>query len=253
MTHTRNVLSLAVEIGNEMLSNGAEIYRVEESMARIIESFHIHRYHIYTISNAIFVNIREGEPDAVSTVRQVPLGAINLYRLTQLNQLTRDLTEHKCTMEEAFLRIEIYKKAIIYRPFTLILFGGLAGFAFCYLLGGTWLDSIFAFFISMLEEHLLLTLDVKKISGILKNIAASFLVTVVSCLLTLTPLPLSSDNMIIGAIMLLVPGVGITTAIRDYLNAEYLSGTIRLVSAFLVGFCIVVGVLSGTWICQFFL
>lgn len=248
MTQARQVLSLAVEVGHTMLANGAEIYRVEDSIARIIESFDFTRYNIYAISNAIFVSLQEGEPDSASTVRQVPLGSINLYRLTQLNQLTRDLTEKSCDLKEAWERLEKIKTITIFQSPVLILFGGIAGFAFCYLLGGTWLDAIFAFFVSALEEWLLLRMDAKKISGILKNIVASFSVTLLSFFLTLTPLPLSKDYVIIGAIMLLVPGVGITTAIRDYMNGEYLSGTIRLVSAFLTGFCIVVGVLAGNWI-----
>ncbi len=253
MPQTRKVLSLAVEIGEAMLSNGAEIYRVEESIIQIVKSFGIENYNVYTISNAIFLSLQEGKPDATSTVRQVPLGAVNLYRLAELNQLTRDLSAQKCTMEEAWKRLSGFRHTVIFPAPVLILFGGIAGFAFCYLLGGTWLDAIITFGISAFEEWLLLSMDIRKVSGILKNIVASFAVTVLSVLLALTPLPVSDDPMIIGAIMLLVPGVGITTAIRDYMNSEYLSGTIRLISAFLTGFCIVVGVLAGNWLCSQFL
>ena len=52
----------------------------------------------------------------------------------------------------------------------------------------------------------------------------------------------SLDKIIIGSIIRLVPGVALTTSIRDFLNGDYLSGTIRIIDAFLVGGCIAIGV-----------
>lgn len=39
-----------------------------------------------------------------------------------------------------------------------------------------------------------------------------------------------------------MPGVALTTSIRDFLNGDYLSGTIRMIDAFLIGGCIAIGV-----------
>ena len=52
----------------------------------------------------------------------------------------------------------------------------------------------------------------------------------------------SLDKIIIGSIIRLVPGVALTTSIRDFLNGDYLSGTIRMIDAFLIGGCIAIGV-----------
>ena len=48
--------------------------------------------------------------------------------------------------------------------------------------------------------------------------------------------------MIIGAIMPLVPGIALTTSIRDFFNGDYLSGTIHMIDALLTSFSIAVGV-----------
>ena len=45
-----------------------------------------------------------------------------------------------------------------------------------------------------------------------------------------------------GGLIILVPGVPFTTSIRDFFNGDYLSGTIRLIDALLVAFCMAVGV-----------
>ena len=52
----------------------------------------------------------------------------------------------------------------------------------------------------------------------------------------------SLDKIIIGSIIRLVPGIALTTSIRDFLGGDYLSGTIRMIDAFLVGGCIAIGV-----------
>ena len=52
---------------------------------------------------------------------------------------------------------------------------------------------------------------------------------------------------IIGALMVLTPGVALTMGVRDILNGDYLSGSIRLLDAVLIAGSIVGGVVLG-WI-----
>lgn len=48
--------------------------------------------------------------------------------------------------------------------------------------------------------------------------------------------------MIIGSIIPLVPGVPFTNAIRDIADGDYISGSVRMLDAMLVFFCIALGV-----------
>ena len=53
-------------------------------------------------------------------------------------------------------------------------------------------------------------------------------------------------EMLVGALGgVLTPGVALTMGIRDIINSDYLSGTIRLVDALLVAGCLAVGVTLG--------
>ena len=54
MAETKDVLMLAVGIGEAMLGNGAEIFRVEDTVLRIINAYHIESYDIYVLTNCIF-------------------------------------------------------------------------------------------------------------------------------------------------------------------------------------------------------
>ena len=41
MAYTKEILTLAVEIGDCMLRNGAEIYRVEDTVVHILSSYEV--------------------------------------------------------------------------------------------------------------------------------------------------------------------------------------------------------------------
>jgi uncharacterized membrane protein YjjP (DUF1212 family) len=57
-------------------------------------------------------------------------------------------------------------------------------------------------------------------SRVLKNILGSILVSTVSFILYSMGFGNSIDKIIIGAIIPLVPGVALTTSIRDYFNGD---------------------------------
>ena len=59
--------------------------------------------------------------------------------------------------------------------------------------------------------------------------------------------PLHRRGIIIGALMVLTPGVALTMGVRDILNGDYLSGSIRLLDALLIAGSIAGGVVLG-WI-----
>ena len=55
-------------------------------------------------------------------------------------------------------------------------------------------------------------------------------------------IPILQDKVVIGDIMPLVPGIALTTSIRDFFNGDYLSGAIHMIDAILTAFSISVGV-----------
>ena len=105
MDNTKEILTLAVEIGDAMLRCGAEIYRVEDSVIRILEAFGLDDFDAYVLSNGIFASANESREDACSVVRYVPLSATHLGKLAALNQLTRDICNHKCAKKFRFMRM----------------------------------------------------------------------------------------------------------------------------------------------------
>lgn len=155
MAYTKEILTLAVEIGDCMLRNGAEIYRVEDTVVHILSSYEVEEFDVYVLSNGIFASANENKEDACSIVRHVPLGAVNLAKISALNQLARDICDQKISLIDSWDKLEQCKNIPNYKKSAQIFFCGLGSACFCYLFGGSWLDFVFAFVIGSLEQVLL--------------------------------------------------------------------------------------------------
>lgn len=249
MAETKEILALTVELSDAMLRNGAEVYRVEDTAVRILKSHDIKDSDIYILANGIFASAHENKEDACSIVRHVPLASPHLGRVAALNQLARDICSHECSIPEAWKRLEECKSIPVYKQIYRVLFSGLGCGGFTYLFGGTPIDMVFSFFIGMLLELFSDYLSKQKTSRFISSVLSSVFVTFLALILVVFDFPVLYDKIIIGDIMPLVPGIALTTSIRDFFNGDYLAGTIHLIDALLTSFCIAAGV--GTTISIF--
>ncbi|MCI9137190.1 MAG: threonine/serine exporter family protein [Lachnospiraceae bacterium] len=242
MPASKTILNLAVSVGEILLQSGGEIYRVQETVSRILEAYGIQDYHVFVVTNGIFATVDEQQDDAGSMVRYVPIGEVNLEKVAKINQLSREICEKNCGAAEAYERLEQCKNAPGAENPALIFACGIGSAGFCYLLGGRPYDSMVSFFLGMMLEIFLLAAAKHHASRFIMNIVGSALVTMGSLALYGAGAGILSDKIIIGGIIPLVPGVALTTGIRDLFSGDYLSGSIRLIDALLTGMCIAIGV-----------
>lgn len=236
-------LQLAFAMGQVLLENGAEISRVQETMERVAKALHAEDFHVYVLTNAIFATGQENGTEMRTKLSHVPGTLIHLGRICAVNQLSREIAAGACTVAQAEARLADIR-SLPRSPFWLMWIAcGSGSAAFSYLFGGSGWDALAAFFCGLVLEPFMFWADRQKLSKFLTNLSASAMVTVVAVLLTYAvPLGHNLDKVIIGSIIRLVPGVALTTSIRDFFNGDYLSGTIRMFDAILVGGCIAVGV-----------
>ena len=94
----------------------------------------------------------------------------------------------------------------------------------------------------LIEQLALFVCRKRKVSRFLTNVYVSLLISLLSLPAAAGVIPVLHDKVVIGAIMPLVPGIALTTSIRDFYNGDYLSGTIHLIDALLTALCIAVGI-----------
>jgi len=106
MNKNQEILSLAVLAGEILIKNGGEIFRVEDTMMRIIESYGIKDYNVYVLSNGIFATIDEQGSHPYSLVRHVAFSNVNLERIAAVNQLSREICEFHYPPGEAIQKMK---------------------------------------------------------------------------------------------------------------------------------------------------
>lgn len=170
MAVTKEILSLAVETGDALLRNGAEVYRVEDTVMHILEAYEIEEYDVYVLSNGIFASANENKDDACSMIRHVPLGQTHLGRIAALNQLSREICSHECSLKDAWTRLDECKAIPTCSKWTEVFFCGLGSGSFSFLFGGTPLDGVIAFIAGALLNMVLKSFH----SGKLQNSSPIF-------------------------------------------------------------------------------
>lgn len=237
-----SAVGLSFRMGEALLKNGAEIFRVQETMERVARAYGVQDYGIYVLSNAIFANAVEDGERVETKLQFIPNSTIHFGRIAAINQLSREITAGQCTIPEAHARLREISEIPYTHSATLVLACAVGSACFSYLFGGSLLDSAAAFICGAVLQIFTNAIGRRTASKFIVNLASSALVALCAVLLYTAGLGNSLDKIIIGSIIRLVPGVALTTSIRDFLNSDYLCGTIRMIDALLVGGCIAVGV-----------
>ena len=240
----KKVVDLALEAGRILLKNGAEIFRVDETITRICRRFHVEYVDTFILSHAIFVSAENGMEEAYTKVKQVPLSSTHLGIVAEVNALSREISAGNVGVEEALRRLGKIDNMPPVRGYLQVLAAGIGSGFFGYMMGAAVTESVIAFFIGCILYLWVLKAKKHNISKIIVNIIGGVIITVLAILALHLPFlgNIKMDGMIIGSIMPLVPGLAFVNAIRDIADSDFLSGTVRMIDALLVFVCISVGV-----------
>lgn len=231
--------------GELMLTSGAETYRAENTMAHILRKGTNARITTLALITSIIITIEEENFAPITIVRRISGGSTKLSRITRVNEISRDYCDDKITLEEAYDQLlNIPAREYNATWFNVGTVGVAAGFTMFF--GGTWLEILASLLTSAVMAFLITMCKRFRVDGFVLNCITSVGLAFTCIALKNTILPaIDSDVVIIGSIMPLVPGVAITNAIRDTLQGDYISGSARILEAFVTAAAIAIGVGLG--------
>lgn len=241
-----DVLDLAFRAGNILVENGAEISRVEETIERICSHFNVHTEHAYVLSNGIFLTAGLNRQKDYAAVRYIPVKGTRYDRVIEVNQLSREIEEGRCTIAQARERLDQIETMHGKSDRAQIIGSGIASAAFCVLFGGSLTDALCALPAGLVLYIFVLKASTARKSKMLQNVLGGMIVTAICYLLYYFGAGKDLHDMIIGALMPLIPGVAFINGIRDMAEGDYLSGAVRMLDALLVFASISIGVGSIT-------
>lgn len=238
------LLSCTLEILQMMLESGAEIYRVEESARRICGAYGARRTDIYATTSNIILSVEVAEDEIKTHTRRIAQITTDIERMDRLNALVRFMTETQPDIPRVKAEIAAIKAAPVYPRWVTALFYGVIGSAFYVFFGGRSLwEALLAWAIGVVLGVLGPLFSRTHINKFVSRFLSSFLLCASAFaghrLGWVTPEGVGW--IIIGNIMSLIPGIGLTNALRDLFAGDSISGSLRMIEALLLAVSIACG------------
>ena len=224
----RLFLEYLLEMGDLLLDSGAEISRVEDTLSRMGKAYGGERMNVFVIPSLISISISFPGSDAITETRRIRSnGSTDFYRLEKLNSLSRECSSSPVSLEE--LQRRLTKVASGRKPFYMVLVGSiLGGGGFAVFFGGDIWDGLVAACFGVLICLLQRSISRTQLNTTAANLLISMITGLGVGLVTVLFPALHMDMILIGDIMLLIPGLTMTNAIRNTLVGNTISGVVRL-------------------------
>ncbi len=239
------LLEMSTELGYRLAMSGAETFRVEESISRILGSYGLNT-EVFAITNCLTVSVET--PDGVLMTRMKRIGhhGNDLDAVERYNSLSRRICQQKPEPKLALQWLKETDAARLHYKLPMLLTGAAAGGAgFAVFYGGNLLDALWGGICGLLIGLISKFLDDLKVNPFFQTIAAAFFMALAAYGAGALGITTNSDTVVIGALMLLVPGMLFTNAMRDIIFGDINSGTNRIVQVLLIAAAIALGTGAG--------
>lgn len=241
------LLNLVVSLGCRLAESGAEIYRVEESVYRLLRAYGGADAQVFAIPSCLIVSLMAEDGRPLTRMRRIGAHGTDIELLEACNALSRKLCQTVPPLEEAQRMVDrLPDTCRRHRPGVVLLGYAAAPACFCPLFGGGFWDALSACFCGLVVGACLL-FGGKWLgsNGFLRTLVCSGVASLLSLLLVRAGLGDNVDLVTIGVLMLLVPGVALTNAMRELVAGDTYSGLSRTAEAILIAMGIALGSAVG--------
>jgi uncharacterized membrane protein YjjP (DUF1212 family) len=239
---SNEILNIAAEAGKIMLESGGETYRVEETMTRISLALGIIEAESYATPTILMLSLKDENGNFISTMKRIPRRTLNLDKITKINNLSRNIEKKHLNICDVVNELKTINSKTSYSNSVGILWSAIVAATFIPLFGGgNIFDFVIAFFIGGLIKLSTIFLSNFKVGDFFINIVGGAEAALIAITFHRIFPYVHYDKIIISSIMLLVPGIAITNAIRDAINGDLLSAISRATEALFIAIAIAVG------------
>lgn len=219
----------AINLGIETIENGGEISRAEEVIKRNCIACGASDVHVFIIPYLIAVTIIYDNKEK-TILRRTNKSKLNIGKLEEINNISRSFCKDKSIDKNIDYNYSNLTSSIC----VMI---GVA--SFCIFFGGNIIDAI----TSAISGFVIYNLPSTKISynRFSRTLIASTISGINSFIPTLLGFTAHPDKIMIGTIMLFIPGLNVGISIRDMMSGNIIAGILELAEAIIITFAINLG------------
>lgn len=222
-----------LDVGEALLKSGAENFRLEDSLYRMCRSYGFKRYDVYAVPSNIQITVETQEGEFITQIRQIESTDIDFERLDYLNNLSRYVCANTPDEEEFHKRYMEVMQRKGPHPAVKYFAGIMGGAGFAVFFGCGFADALVAVLVSFMIVAVGGWLGKHESNLLIYNMILAFLSEIVILISARAGVGIYPDRIMIGIVMLLISGLGVTNGIREILQRDFISGALNIMNAML--------------------
>ncbi len=235
---------MASEIGFLLLTHGAEIHRVEDTICRIAAAYGA-QADVFAIPASLVVTITGPGGKTFTKTRRVYYRDINLDRVDALNTLARQICAATPDEQEIAEALSVIARRPAYTLPQQLMAAALSSGAFALLFGGGAAEAAAAIGAGVLVRWVGAAME-KRGGGMLLNNIIGGAACALSALVAAQVWPaLNYAVVTISTLMLLVPGLAMTNSMRDLIAGDLVTGVMKGTEATIIAAGTAIGVMCA--------
>ena len=158
----KRTLIMALYAGELMMKNGAEVYRVEDTIHRICKAYNYPYVEVFAMPTGIFASVDDGENSGSNTyIKRIKGSNIDLDKISKLNDFSRKFTSTDLSVSDGMKLLKNIEKEPEYPNLIKILGATMVTTFMCLVLGGTFSDVPAAFCVGIISYSMAILDSVK--------------------------------------------------------------------------------------------
>lgn len=250
MDYDTKLINLALDAGELMLGSGAETFRVQDTMKRILSVSGREKIEALAMCTLLIVTLPREKKGPLSMARAVKSRAVNFEKICAVNDMSRAFVSGKIDIDEALAQCHEIYHAPNFNFLTRVLGYAINGAGFAVMVGGGSIDGFLSFFVALLMGITLVYFEDRRVPFFFGPLMGGLVTGLAACLAHYFLPATMLDKMIIGTMKALLPGLALSKAMRDLLEGNLISGNSRLVEVLLNACSIAGGVAVALMIFQ---
>lgn len=238
---TRRVMDIAMKAGEMLLTSGAEIYRVEDTIYRICSSYDVH-CEVYVLPTGIFLTGVSDEDEPVSLIKRIKARTIDLHKVELVNSFSRSLMNNRLEYDEAVKALKGIEDTKGFGFLTSFIAAGISAFIYTMLFKGSLYDAFAALPIGLVIYALKEKVSSMGFFQFFEYFVSGMVAGAMSFFSVKLFPQLNVYRIIIGSIIILLPGLAITNSVKDALFGDINSSVARLSEAVFIAAALGAGV-----------
>lgn len=228
------LLGLAADSGRLSLEMGGETYRAEDTMVDMASALGAEDAEAFAIPTGTFLSFEDAQGQTHSIVRRVKRRAMDLGGLAELHRLRLGIKGGRINLDQAREGLRALSQRRDQRQWLSAMAGSLVAPASTLLYGGGWADALVSAPIGAAISMVLVPLARKAaLADAIRDALGGALAALCTGVAAVFIPGLDMESIIVGSLMLLVPGAALVNAIRDVMSGDLVAGMGRGAEAFM--------------------